>query len=207
MRISKDKTVCSECWFKAHPEDRVKRRRIQRLKEKRIVTDLLNFISDNPEVTPTRVVMNRTIRIGSSYRPDFFMDFGDKGIFVCIDEHQHQTYNQPKEIKREQDLAEHSEMKQVVFLRFNPDKYSDANGMTVRSVFIEREETVETTRLYQKRMSALTTRMLHHVKTDTTESFIREYLFYDECDLENVVFSEYDDDLMGDLFSDDDDYE
>ena len=68
----------------------------------------------------------------SKRRPDLFLDLGYQVIIIEIDENQHTDYDCSCENKRIMELSQDINHRTIVFIRFNPDDYTE-NGETVTS--------------------------------------------------------------------------
>jgi hypothetical protein len=79
-------------------------------------------------------VADKTIMDGCSRRrPDMILDLGYQIIIVEVDENQHINYDCSCENKRIMELSQDVGHKPIVFIRFNPDEYTDANDENVGS--------------------------------------------------------------------------
>jgi hypothetical protein len=61
----------------------------------------------------------------SKKRPDLLCDFGNQIIIIEIDENQHDTYGSSCENKRIMELSQDVGHRPIVFIRFNPDDYTN----------------------------------------------------------------------------------
>ena len=70
----------------------------------------------------------------SRKRPDIFVDFFTHVLIVEVDEHQHKrNYDTSCEHRRQMELFEDAGNLPMVILRFNPHKYVNRSGQTVRT--------------------------------------------------------------------------
>lgn len=67
----------------------------------------------------------------SKYRPDFVIDCGQSLIILEVDENQHQSYACECEISRMIQLHNDFGGIPLIFIRYNPDSYKDANGIRI----------------------------------------------------------------------------
>jgi len=71
------------------------------------------------------MVFDKTIEGGcSKKRPDLFIDFGSHCLIIEVDENRHANYE--CEQKRMISLYEDLGFRKVIFLRFNPDGYTES---------------------------------------------------------------------------------
>ena len=69
----------------------------------------------------------------SRRRPDLLLDMGSHVIIVEIDENKHTDYDCSCENKRLMELSQDLQHRPIVFIRFNPDDYTNADGILVKS--------------------------------------------------------------------------
>jgi hypothetical protein len=71
----------------------------------------------------------------SRFRPDSYVDFGSHILIVEIDEHKHENYECSCENKRMMTISQDFGHRPIIFLRFNPDAYTDIDGVKHLSCF------------------------------------------------------------------------
>ena len=76
----------------------------------------------------------------SRYRPDFVIDTPYYKIVVEVDEFQHRVYGETCEHNRMMQVMFDSGMQQILFIRYNPDKYYDDSGVECDTRPRERED-------------------------------------------------------------------
>jgi hypothetical protein len=69
----------------------------------------------------------------SKRRPDMLLHLGDQVIIIEIDENQHRDYDCSCENKRLMELSRDVGHRPLVFIRFNPDDYIDAQKSNITS--------------------------------------------------------------------------
>jgi hypothetical protein len=69
----------------------------------------------------------------SRRRPDLLLDMGSHIIIVEVDEHKHEGYDCSCENKRLMEISQDLQHRPIVFIRFNPDAYTDTEGNLVKS--------------------------------------------------------------------------
>jgi hypothetical protein len=69
----------------------------------------------------------------SRRRPDLLLDMGSHIIIVEIDENKHTDYDCSCENKRLMELSQDLQHRPIVFIRFNPDDYTNQDGILVKS--------------------------------------------------------------------------
>lgn len=76
-----------------------------------------------------KFISNKT----SGKRADIYLELGFRAIIIEIDEYPHCVKYEEAYRKGLQELFSNTVHKQVVFIRFNPDKYTDSNGKKIRA--------------------------------------------------------------------------
>ena len=97
-------------------------------KEREVVAYLSEHLPDHePSLLNKAIHGNLSLR----YRPDIYYDLGDRALIVEVDEHQHESYPESCEAKRMLEITMTVGVP-VIFLRYNPDRYQDPDGITRR---------------------------------------------------------------------------
>jgi hypothetical protein len=79
-------------------------------------------------------IADKTVQYGCSRRrPDLLLDMGSHVIIVEIDENKHNNYDCICENKRLMELSQDLQHRPIVFIRFNPDDYTNVDGILVKS--------------------------------------------------------------------------
>ena len=79
-------------------------------------------------------VCDKKVQDGCSRRrPDLLLDMGSHIIIVEIDENKHTDYDCSCENKRLMELSQDLQHRPIVFIRFNPDDYTNQEGELVKS--------------------------------------------------------------------------
>lgn len=174
---------CFRCYCVLHPDAEIPRK--FKLKEHYVRNKLMEHFQDT-----LTIVFDKKIPDGCSrHRPDIFIDFGSHCLVIEVDEHRHRAYE--CEMKRMTTLFEDVYYRSIIFLRFNPDGYTE-NTKTHRSPF----EYTPTglIRIHEgemkRRMVDLTGRIQYHKDHLPAEPFLVEYLFYgdeEECKTESYM--------------------
>ena len=69
----------------------------------------------------------------SKRRPDLLLDLGEQLIIIEIDENKHDTYDCICENKRLMEISQDLSHRPIIFIRFNPDQYTDLEGTKIKS--------------------------------------------------------------------------
>ena len=119
----------------------------------------------------------------SRRRPDLLLDLGTHIIIIEVDENKHTQYDCSCENKRLMELSRDVHHRPIVFIRFNPDKYTDQDGKTVNSCWRTNKQgvmTITSTKKeeWEKRIETLTDTISYWVEnmSDKTVEIIE--LFY-----------------------------
>lgn len=79
-------------------------------------------------------VADKKVQDGCSRRrPDLLLDMGSHIIIVEVDENKHTDYDCSCENKRLMELSQDLQHRPIVFIRFNPDDYTNENGELIKS--------------------------------------------------------------------------
>ena len=117
---------CMRCYVHTFPEKPVARN--FKTKER----DIIDYVLENfPNVS---WVCDKTIQDGcSKKRPDIRCDFGSHIVIIEIDENSHSVYDCMCENKRVMEISQDVGHRPIVFIRFNPDGYTDINNRRITS--------------------------------------------------------------------------
>jgi hypothetical protein len=119
----------------------------------------------------------------SKRRPDLFLDLGDHIVIVEVDENQHLDYDCSCENKRLMELSQDVSHRPIVFIRFNPDEYTqqdvtitscwgiNGNGVCVVKKSKQKEWT--------SRLNALVDQVKYWIHHSTDKTVEVVHLFYD----------------------------
>jgi hypothetical protein len=124
--IKKYNGYCLPCCIQVCPEIEVSRN--YKTKEKDVV-DRITIAFPN-----FTWIADKKIKDGCSQRrPDLLLDMGSHIIIVEVDENQHSEYDCSCENKRLMQLSQDVGHRPIVFIRFNPDAYTNPDGLLVKS--------------------------------------------------------------------------
>ena len=113
---------CLKCTVELFPQ--IKTRKNIKSKELNVIRNIQNKFKN--------ITMLVDKVVGSSRkRPDLTIDLGGHVIVVEVDENQHRGYKE--EGKRIVQLSKDFGFRPVIFIRFNPDSYTDENGHMINS--------------------------------------------------------------------------
>ena len=117
---------CLHCFMHLFPDKKVARN--YKTKEQDVVDRVKETYPDFDWVH------DKKIQDGcSKRRPDLLLDLGSHIIIIEIDEDKHSGYDSSCENKRLMELSQDVHHRPIVFIRFNPDKYVDSEGNTIKS--------------------------------------------------------------------------
>ena len=113
----KYKGYCVFCFMHIYPDEPITRN--YKTKECAVVSHIKDKF---PNVD---WIADKSISGGCSRRrPDLLADFGNKCVIIEIDENQHTDYECICEHKRIMEISQDVGHREIVFIRFNPDKYT-----------------------------------------------------------------------------------
>jgi hypothetical protein len=117
---------CLFCLVNLFPDTPISKN--HKTKEKSVVDFVIEHFSNFTWIADRRVQDGCSRR-----RPDLLCDMGSHVIIVEVDENQHSEYDCSCENKRLMEISKDVGHRNIVFIRFNPDKYVDKNGSLVKS--------------------------------------------------------------------------
>jgi hypothetical protein len=117
---------CLRCFVHTFPDKPVSRN--YKTKERATVDTVLEKFPD------ISWVCDKTIQDGcSKKRPDIRGDMGSHIVIIEIDENHHSLYDCSCENKRVMEISQDVGHRPIVFIRFNPDDYTDINNNKITS--------------------------------------------------------------------------
>ena len=127
-RNPKYEGYCMPC-FVNNPENQDKpAMRNYKTKEKDVVDRITQIFTNFTWVADKKVQDGCSRR-----RPDLLLDMGSHIIIVEVDENKHTDYDCSCEHKRLMELSQDLQHRPIVFIRFNPDDYTNQSGILVKS--------------------------------------------------------------------------
>jgi hypothetical protein len=129
---------CVRCFCASFPDDpRAARARSSVHVREHTTTDELKKHFPDYNWVFDKTFSHRTFLVGVStrFRPDARTTQGDRVIIIEIDEQSHRGYLCAKEREREESFVRQNRNKTVVMIRFNPDEYTDYEGVHHPSCF------------------------------------------------------------------------
>ena len=124
--IPKYNGYCLPCCIQVHPEITVSRN--YKTKEKDVVDRITQTFTDFTWVADKKIQDGCSLR-----RPDLLLDMGSHIIIVEIDENKHTQYDCSCENKRLMQISQDLQHRPIVFIRFNPDGYTNNDGVLIKS--------------------------------------------------------------------------
>jgi len=129
-------------------------------------------------------VADKKVQDGCSRRrPDLLLDMGSHIIIVEVDENKHTDYDCSCENKRLMELSQDLQHRPIVFIRFNPDDYTNQDGILVKSCWkLNKLGVMQITKTKQKEWEERIETLKHQIQywiDNTTEKTIEIIeLFY-----------------------------
>jgi hypothetical protein len=124
-----------ECYKNLFPESKITIN--YKVKEKTVS----NFIKETfPDYN---WIFDKVIKNGiSKRRPDVLLELSTHYIIVEIDEEQHSEYGYISESNRIKDIRKDIDYKDVVFIRFNTDSYTNSDNIIIKSPWMYNKSNV-----------------------------------------------------------------
>ena len=124
--IKKYNGYCLPCCIQVCPEIQVSRN--YKTKERDVVDRITQTFTGFTWVADKRVQDGCSLR-----RPDLLLDMGSHIIIVEVDENKHTDYDCSCEHKRLMQISQDLQHRPIVFIRFNPDAYTNQDGALIKS--------------------------------------------------------------------------
>jgi hypothetical protein len=166
--------LCFRCHCLTHPEEKLPTR--FKMKEHHILDSLCSYCPDYDFIHDKRIEGGCSKR-----RPDLMLDCLTHSIVVEIDEDQHTDYK--CEEKRMMQIFTDLGDRPLVILRFNPDKYSDAQGQRVPALFSFGSDNlivIDDPEQLDQRVQGLAVRIRYHAENLPLKELTVERLYYDK---------------------------
>jgi len=172
---------CFFCFVHVFPDEPVSRN--YRVKEKAVRDAIEALLRESyPHL---QLTFDRKLQGGcSSKRPDLFIDALTHALFGELDEHQHHTSQYCScENRRMMTLFTDAGNRPTVFIRMNPDAYTDHKGVRHGSCFKVSKKTgklgVANRKELDFRIGVYVQRIQYHLDNVPEMEFQVEHLFYD----------------------------
>jgi hypothetical protein len=132
------------------------------------------------------ITYNKQIEGGcSSHRPDIFIDSLTHSIIIEVDEHQHKnnkSYTSECELRRLNNLFTDLADRPIVFIRFNPDSYTNNKNKLIKSCFEYTEDKglPKANKTLKTRLNKLKNIIDENLTKVPSENILTIKLYYDE---------------------------
>jgi hypothetical protein len=167
---------CLRCFIHNFPDEPVVKN--IRIKEKH-VTDFIKEKFPNLEMSLDKQITGAC----SKRRPDVLIDLYTHAIIVEVDEEQHTNGEYSCENKRMMQLFQDLGERPLVLIRFNPDKYTNKEGIVVKSCFKHHKTTgvplVRCQKDLAARLDVLQKSIAEYVDNIPSKEISLCHLFYD----------------------------
>lgn len=187
--------MCYGCFSSTYPDHQLVR--VFKIKERHVVDAIRDGLGELLQERNIKCTLDRRVPDGcSARRPDIALDCGTHFVYVECDEHDHKTYK--CEEKREMILLQDAGLP-VIIIRFNPDGYTDKDGIKHPSCFTRRHATLELplapdAELWAPRRDALLAAVREAVETPPDKEFTRVCLFGTHKPTDALDEADYDED-------------
>jgi len=176
MKIKKYNNYCLSCCVNLFPDIKVSRN--YKTKEKTVVDYIMNKFLNLTWIHDKKIYDGCSRR-----RPDLLLDLGEQ-IIIEVDENKHDAYDCICENKRLMEISQDLNHRPIIFIRFNPDKYTDNNGNIIKScwkihkqsgiLLIDKKKINE----WNDRLKLLETQVQYWINNKTTKIIEIIELFY-----------------------------
>ena len=167
---------CVYCYINLFPNKPVSVN--YKTKEKNVVDKIIELFPQFTWVTDKKVKDGCWRR-----RPDLLLDMGSHIIIVEVDEHKHAEYDCSCEHKRLMELSQDVGHRPIIFIRFNPDAYTNQEGELIKSCWklnhfgvmqIAKKKEKE----WNERIQTLTQQIQYWIDNPTEKTIETVELFY-----------------------------
>ena len=171
-----NKGYCLFCYVNMFPDE--PNARNYKTKEKDVVDRITQTF------TSFTWVADKKVQDGCSRRrPDLLLDMGSHIIIVEVDENKHTDYDCSCENKRLMELSQDLQHRPIVFIRFNPDDYTNQDGILVKSCWkLNKLGVMQITKTKQKeweeRIESLKQQIQYWIDNPTEKTIEIIELFY-----------------------------
>ena len=181
-RLSKYDGHCAFCYYHLFPDK--PNARNYKTKERSVTEFILNTFPEYTWITDKKVEDGCSLR-----RPDLLLDLGYQVIIVEIDETQHKSYEEICNNRRTMEISKDLNHRPIIFIRFNPDAYSDKDNKQINSCWkINKSDGLcslnkNKKNEWSKRLDKLKLSIEYWCnENNKSEKTIEvEHLFFDEC--------------------------
>lgn len=176
IKRSKYKPYCFKCYCILNPDAKIPK--MYKLREHYLIDGLTEHFKD------LKFVFDKPIHGGcSKYRPDILIDCLTHSIVIECDEEQHERREYTCENKRTMTLFRDLGNRPAVLIRFNPDSYTDKNGVKVESCFkltpkLQQQSIFK--KEWGKRLKVVIDTVEKYLSNVPEKELTVEHLFYDE---------------------------
>lgn len=181
-KYEKYEGYCLRCFIHLFPDKPVTRN--YKVKEQYVTDAIMALLDAHKIVVPVPVSLDKPVGGCSSKRPDLFIELLTHAVIVEVDEDQHRSKeytscDSAREVILFHDVAE----RPCVFLRFNPDAYTDKDNKKHKSCFKYNRNGIcvlGDKKEFERRIDELFTQVRYHIEVVPEKSITKEYLYYDQ---------------------------
>ena len=171
---TKYRGYCFRCFMYIFPDEPISK--YYKIKEKHVS----DYITQQfPHIS---LILDNQIDGGCSRkRPDIFIECLTYSIIIEVDEDQHSDYS--CENKRMMQLFKDLGDRPIIFIRFNPDKYIDKDGKSIKSCFKYHKTTgvpmIADENKWTQRLETLKEKIQYYLDNIPNKEVTIENLYYD----------------------------
>ena len=174
--VNKYDGYCLRCFMYLFPDKPVARN--YKTKEFAVVEYIKNYFQD------VDWIADKIVNGGcSKRRPDLILDLGYQVLIIEIDENKHSGYDCSCDNKRLMQLSQDVGHRPIIFIRFNPDAYTNNNGTKIKSCWttngygicvVDKSKKTE----WQERLDCLKDQVEYWIDNSTQKTIEVIELFY-----------------------------
>lgn len=162
--------MCYRCYYKTNPDT------IRPTRHKSKQHYINDFLQTNIEM---KIQYDKAINGGQSNRkPDWLLDLGSHCIVIECDEKQHINYSDDE--KRTIDIFQDLNSRQLVMIRFNPDRYKTSEGYINGCFEFDEKNVISSTNEWENRQKKLLQTIEHYIENIPEKAITITSLFFDD---------------------------
>jgi hypothetical protein len=180
VNSEKYRGYCLPCFAEEFPLEKVSRN--YKTKERLVTTRIQEYLEEN--CSHLTLIADRQVDGGCSRRrPDVRIECFTHSVIIETDEYGHDSDEYCScENKRMMELMQDLGTRPIVFIRINPDSYTNSKGEKIPSPFSTTKATglvqVKRKKEWEERLRVLVDRVAHHVNTIPEQEVTVEHLYY-----------------------------
>ena len=176
IQYNKYDGFCFFCYIHLFPETKITTN--YKTKEKNVIDFIKNKFNNYDWIYDKKIYDGCSKR-----RPDLLLDLGYHILIIEIDENQHCKYDSTCENKRLMEISKDLNHRNIVFIRFNPDKYYDEKNVLIDSCWKLNKKgllQIKDNVTWNERLNNLSNKIYFWINNNNDKMINIENLFFDK---------------------------